>query len=103
MKYPIGIQEFEKIINGGYVYVDKNHLIHQLVKEGSIYFLSFWGHDCNLNYYVNGEYPLAYEGWGATADVITVEPGDFIDIGKIKTWVYTVNVHIKGKSNKIVG
>ena len=40
MKYPIGIQEFEKIINGGYVYVDKTNLIHQLVKEGSIYFLS---------------------------------------------------------------
>ena len=31
---------FEKIINGGYVYVDKTNLIHQLVKEGSIYFLS---------------------------------------------------------------
>ena len=40
MKYPIGIQEFEKIINGGYVYIDKTALIHQLVKEGSIYFLS---------------------------------------------------------------
>jgi len=31
MKYPIGIQDFEKIINGGYVYVDKTALIHQLV------------------------------------------------------------------------
>ena len=40
MKYPIGIQEFEKIINGGYVYVDKTALIYRLVKEGSIYFLS---------------------------------------------------------------
>ena len=40
MKYPVGIQEFEKIINGGYVYVDKTALIYRLVKEGSIYFLS---------------------------------------------------------------
>lgn len=40
MKYPIGIQEFEKIINGGYVYVDKTDLIYRLVTEGSIYFLS---------------------------------------------------------------
>ena len=40
MKYPIGIQEFEKIINGGYVYVDKTALIYRLVTEGSIYFLS---------------------------------------------------------------
>ena len=40
MKYPIGIQEFEKIINGGYVYVDKTALIYRMVTEGSIYFLS---------------------------------------------------------------
>ena len=40
MKYPIGIQDFEKIITGGYVYVDKTALIHQLVTEGNIYFLS---------------------------------------------------------------
>ena len=40
MKYPIGIQEFEKIINGGYVYVDKTALNYRLVTEGSIYFLS---------------------------------------------------------------
>ena len=40
MKYPIGIQEFDKIINGGYIYVDKTALIYRLVTEGSIYFLS---------------------------------------------------------------
>ena len=40
MKYPIGIQDFEKIISDGYVYVDKTALIHRLVTEGSIYFLS---------------------------------------------------------------
>jgi hypothetical protein len=40
MKYPIGIQEFEKIIKGNYVYVDKTALIYKLVTEGSIYFLS---------------------------------------------------------------
>ena len=40
MKYPIGIQEFEKIIKGGYVYIDKTALIYKLVTEGSIYFLS---------------------------------------------------------------
>ena len=40
MKYPIGIQDFEKIINGGYVYVDKTALVYRLVTEGNIYFLS---------------------------------------------------------------
>ena len=40
MKFPIGIQDFESIINGGYVYVDKTDLIYRLVTEGKIYFLS---------------------------------------------------------------
>ena len=40
MKYPIGIQSFEKLITEGFCYVDKTALIYQLVKEGVIYFLS---------------------------------------------------------------
>ena len=40
MKYPVGIQTFDKIIEGGFVYVDKTDLIYSLVKEGTIYFLS---------------------------------------------------------------
>ena len=39
MKYPIGIQDFEKIIQDGYVYVDKTELIYKLVNEGHVYFL----------------------------------------------------------------
>ena len=40
MKFPIGVQDFESIITDGYVYVDKTALIHRLVTEGKIYFLS---------------------------------------------------------------
>ena len=40
IKYPIGIQSFDRIIEDGYVYVDKTELIYSLVKEGTIYFLS---------------------------------------------------------------
>ena len=40
MKYPIGIQNFEKIRREGFVYVDKTALIYKLVDEGSYYFLS---------------------------------------------------------------
>ncbi len=40
MKYPIGIQNFEKIRTEGYVYVDKTALIYKLVNEGCYYFLS---------------------------------------------------------------
>ncbi len=40
MKYPIGIQSFDRIREDGYMYVDKTALIYNLVKEGTIYFLS---------------------------------------------------------------
>ena len=36
--YPIGIQNFEKIRNGDYFYIDKTSLIYQMVKTGSYYF-----------------------------------------------------------------
>ena len=40
MLYPIGIQNFEAIRSGGYVYVDKTGKIHRLVSTGKYYFLS---------------------------------------------------------------
>lgn len=40
MKFPIGIQTFEKIIEGGYVYIDKTELVYKLVSSGEYYFLS---------------------------------------------------------------
>ena len=40
MLYPIGIQSFEEIRSGGYVYVDKTSLIYKLTSTGKYYFLS---------------------------------------------------------------
>ncbi len=40
MKYPIGIQTFENIISGGFVYVDKTDMVYSLATEGKVYFLS---------------------------------------------------------------
>lgn len=37
---PIGIQAFDKLIEGGYIYVDKTEIIHRLVTTGATYFLS---------------------------------------------------------------
>ena len=37
---PIGIQDFESLINDGYLYVDKTALMHRLVSTGRYYFLS---------------------------------------------------------------
>ena len=38
--YPIGIQDFAKIINGNMVYVDKTGLVYQLASSEGVYFLS---------------------------------------------------------------
>ena len=38
-KMPIGVQDFEKLILGGYVYVDKTKFVYQLA-QGNCYFLS---------------------------------------------------------------
>ena len=38
--YPVGVQNFEKVISGGYEYIDKTALIYQLFNTGSYYFLS---------------------------------------------------------------
>ena len=40
MLYQIGIQSFEKIRTGGFVYVDKTALIYRLAASGQYYFLS---------------------------------------------------------------
>ena len=40
VKYPIGIQNFEKLRVEGYMYVDKTAFVYKLVSEGSYYFLS---------------------------------------------------------------
>ena len=40
MLYPIGIQDFEKIRSGGFVYVDKTDLVYKMAQNGGYYFLS---------------------------------------------------------------
>lgn len=40
IKYPVGIQTFEKIIKEDYVYVDKTALVYELVTSGQYYFLA---------------------------------------------------------------
>ena len=40
MLYPIGIQNFAKLREEGYVYIDKTDLIYRLVTSGTYYFLS---------------------------------------------------------------
>ena len=39
-KLPLGIQNFRKIIEGDYVYIDKTRYIYDLISNASYYFLS---------------------------------------------------------------
>ncbi len=55
---------------------------------GSLFMTAFWGHDCNLTYYVNAEYPEVSPGWGATADIIPLKAGDFVDVSMYTSWSF---------------
>lgn len=39
LRYPIGVQNFEEIRKGGYVYVDKTRFIYELIRRTKYYFL----------------------------------------------------------------
>ena len=39
-QYPVGIQTFEKIIKGGYVYIDKTDMVWNLTQVSNYVFLS---------------------------------------------------------------
>ncbi len=39
-KYPIGLQDFRKIREDSFLYIDKTRLIYNLIESGSYYFLS---------------------------------------------------------------
>ena len=57
--------------------------------QGSIFFEEglFGFPDCNLNYYLNGEYP-AIDGWGLTADQLSLSSGDFYDVAGYTSWSF---------------
>lgn len=66
----------------------------------SLYMTSFWGHDCNLLYFLNREYPLWMKGGnsqfsdeyvGSTADYILLEDGDSVDLGMFTDWNFYGN------------
>lgn len=52
----------------------------------SMYMTNFWGHDENLMYFVNHQYPLMSAGWGSTADYILLEDGMEIDVAMFSNW-----------------
>ena len=56
--------------------------------KGSVYLKHFFGGDENLLYYVNGRYPLASAGWGATCESIALADGDCVDVAHFTSWSF---------------
>ncbi|MEE0858926.1 MAG: dockerin type I repeat-containing protein [Acutalibacteraceae bacterium] len=54
----------------------------------SMFIQNFWRYGYNLNYYVDDQYPLMAQGWGATADYILLEDGMDIDLACFTNWYF---------------
>ena len=52
----------------------------------SLYMKTFWGHDENLMYFRNHEYPLMSKGWGSTCDYMLLSDGDRLDVALFSNW-----------------
>ena len=48
---------------------------------GEAYFSKYWDGTSNLTYFLNHTYPLMQPGIGATVDYMTLENGDFVEVG----------------------
>ena len=56
-----------------------------------LYLKNFWGHNCDLMYFINHAFPYQREGYGATCDYILLNQGDEIDVV-----LFPVNGHLNG-------
>ena len=75
------IQMLEKYYLGDGSKVTNNSDAMTVTGEfGHMYFRKFWGQGENLTYFLNHQYPLMKLGMGATADYMTLEDGDVIDV-----------------------
>ena len=74
------------LASGNYTFDYENCLLFISGGVGSSFLNRFWDYDCNLNYYVNYEYPLASSGWGATCDQILAKDGDILSLGSFSSW-----------------
>lgn len=64
----------------------KEKIMNFTGSPGSLYLKYFWGHDENLLYHVNDEYPEESPGWGATLDTILLDDGDTVDLAMFTGW-----------------
>ncbi len=102
LKYPIGIETFEEIIEGGYSYVDKTEVIYRLIQSGKYFFLNRprrFGKSLMLSTieaYCKGRKEL-FEGlWLGQAEGVdwTPRPALRLNFGNIKPTIEDLNNNI---------
>ena len=54
----------------------------------SMYMVNYWGHDENLMYYIDHQYPLMAAGWGSTADYILLKDVMTINVAMFSDWSF---------------
>lgn len=87
-----GILDYKKKTNvlymdGGLAYnSNRTPALNPTGSATSLYMKQFWGHDENLMYFRNHEYPLMGKGWGSTCDYILLSDGDRLDVAMFTNW-----------------
>lgn len=87
-----GILDYKKAtdvlyMDGGLAYnSNRTPALNPTGSATSLYMKQFWGHDENLMYFRNHEYPLMGKGWGSTCDYILLSDGDRLDVGLFTNW-----------------
>ena len=87
-----GILDYKKAtdvryMDGGLAYNSNRTLALMPTGDAtSLYMKQFWGHDENLMYFRNHEYPLMGKGWGSTCDYILLSDGDRLDVAMFTNW-----------------
>ena len=87
-----GILDYKKAtdvlyMDGGLAYnSNRTPALNPTGSATSLYMKQFWGHDENLMYFRNHEYPLMGKGWDSTCDYILLSDGDRLDVGLFTNW-----------------
>ena len=87
-----GILDYKKAtdvlyMDGGLAYnSNRTPALNPTGSATSLYMKQFWGHDENLMYFRNHEYPLMGKGWGSTCDYILLSDGDRLDVAMFTNW-----------------
>ena len=86
-KYYLGYTDGEKLVPGVTVKDGaENKALLITGTSSSMYMKNFWGHDENLTYFVNHEYPTMRPGWGSTADWILLQNDDYVELAMYSDW-----------------